>query len=164
MPLYKKWSPKRKRMRTTIKNQKCKNIFIIFIIFSVNFIKKEALACFPVNLAKFLRTPFLQNTSDGCFFVWQSSWSIEAIFVFWFFSDLSPFLRSCFFIRGCLHVEFHPGMELVPGWNYPCLWWNVSYCSHVFVEMKFHPGMNPSLSKRQGWNFILGWKKDKEDV
>ena len=50
-------------MRTTIKNQKCKNIFIIFIIFSVNFIKKEALACFPVNLAKFLRTPFLQNTS-----------------------------------------------------------------------------------------------------
>ena len=23
--------------------------------------------CFPVNFAKFLRTPFLQNTSDGCF-------------------------------------------------------------------------------------------------
>ena len=29
-----------------------------------NFIKKEALVqCFPVNFAKFLRTPFLQNTS-----------------------------------------------------------------------------------------------------
>ena len=23
--------------------------------------------CFPVNFAKFLRTPFLQNTSSGCF-------------------------------------------------------------------------------------------------
>ena len=23
--------------------------------------------CFPVNFAKFLRTPFLQNTSGGCF-------------------------------------------------------------------------------------------------
>ena len=23
--------------------------------------------CFPVNFVKFLRTPFLQNTSDGCF-------------------------------------------------------------------------------------------------
>ena len=31
-------------------------------------IKKETLArCFPVNFAKFLRTPFLQNTSGGCF-------------------------------------------------------------------------------------------------
>ena len=24
-------------------------------------------SCFPVNFVKFLRTPFLQNTSDGCF-------------------------------------------------------------------------------------------------
>ena len=24
--------------------------------------------CFPVKLAKFLRTPYLQNTSGGCFF------------------------------------------------------------------------------------------------
>ena len=24
-------------------------------------------SCFPVNFAKFLRTPFLQNTSGGCF-------------------------------------------------------------------------------------------------
>ena len=43
-------------------------------------------------------------------------------------------------LRGCLHVKFHPGMKLVPGWNHPCLWWNVSYCLHVFAEMKFHPG------------------------
>ena len=25
-------------------------------------------SCFPVNFTKFLRTPFLQNTSDGCFY------------------------------------------------------------------------------------------------
>ena len=30
---------------------------------SHNFIKKETLRCFPVNFAKFLGTPFLQNTS-----------------------------------------------------------------------------------------------------
>ena len=32
------------------------------------FIKKRLWhRCFPVNFAKTLRTPFLQNTSDGCF-------------------------------------------------------------------------------------------------
>ena len=25
-------------------------------------------------------------------------------------------------IRGCLHVKFHPGMNLVPGRNHPCRW------------------------------------------
>ena len=65
-------------------------------------------------------------------------------------------------LRGCLHAKFHPGMKLVPGRNHPCLWWNVSYCWHVFAEMKFHPGMNSSLSKRQAWNFISGWKKEKK--
>ena len=36
----------------------CQSLF-----FSCNFIKKEILArCFPANFAKFLRTPFLQNT------------------------------------------------------------------------------------------------------
>ena len=65
-------------------------------------------------------------------------------------------------LRGCLRVKFHPGMKLVPEWNHPCLWWNVSYCWHVFAEMKLHTGMNSSLSKRQGWNFILEWKKEKK--
>ena len=33
-----------------------------------NFIKKRLWhRCFPVNFVKFLRTPFLQNTSGGCF-------------------------------------------------------------------------------------------------
>ena len=45
------------------------------------------------------------------------------------------------FFRGCLHVKFHPGMKLVRGWSHPCLRWNVSYCFHVFAEMKFHAGM-----------------------
>ena len=32
------------------------------------FIKKRRLhRCIPVNFAKFLRTPFLQNNSDNCF-------------------------------------------------------------------------------------------------
>ena len=65
-------------------------------------------------------------------------------------------------LRGCLHVKFYPGMKLVPGWNHPCLWWNVSDCLHVFAEMKFHTRMNSSLSERQRWNFILGRKKDKK--
>ena len=44
--------------------------------------------------------------------------------------------------------EIYPGMNLVPEWNHPCLWWNVSYCLRVFAEMKFNLGMNWSLSKR----------------
>ena len=63
-------------------------------------------------------------------------------------------------LRGCLHVKFHPGMKLVPGWNHPCLWWNASL--HVFAEIKFHPRRNSSLSKMQGWNFIPAWKKEKK--
>ena len=31
--------------------------------------------------------------------------------------------------------------NFIPGWTHPCRWWNVSYCLHVFAEMKFHPGM-----------------------
>ena len=27
--------------------------------------------CFPVNFVKFLRTPFLKKTSDGCFYIFQ---------------------------------------------------------------------------------------------
>ena len=66
----------------------------------------------------------------------------------------SVVIKNCFtklyHLRGCLHAKFHPGMKLFPGRNHPCLWWNLSYCLHVFAEMKFHPGMNSSLSKRLG--------------
>ena len=51
--------------------------------------------------------------------------------------------------------------EIFPGQNRSCLWWNISYCLHVFAKMNIHPGMN---SKRQGWNFIPGWKKEKNRV
>ena len=49
-------------------------------------------------------------------------------------------------VRRCLYLKLHPGMILVRGWNYSCRWWNVSYCLHVFAEMKFHSGMKSSLS------------------
>ena len=70
--------------------------------------------------------------------------------------------RSRSVLRGCLHVKFKPGMKLASGWNDPCLWWNVSYCLHVFAEMKFHPEMNSSQDERQGWDFIPEWKKEKK--
>ena len=54
------------------------------------------------------------------------------------------------FLRECLHVNF------IQEWNHPCLCRNVSYCLHVFAEM------NSSLSKKQGWNFIPGLKKEKK--
>ena len=86
-------------------------------------------------------------------------WSVYTSF-FLFFTPGWNFIPV--FLRGCLQAKFDPGMKLVPGRNHPCLWWNVSYCLHVFAEMKFHPGMNSSLSKRQEWNFIPGWKKEKK--
>ena len=68
------------------------------------------------------------------------------------------------FLRGCLHATFHPGMKIVSGRNHPCLWWNFSYCLHVFAEMKFPPEMSSSLSKRQGWTFTPVRKKKKRRV
>ena len=48
---------------------------------SLGFIKREALArcCFPLNFPKFLRTVFLQNTSDGCFqlLLWKNNCSSQ---------------------------------------------------------------------------------------
>ena len=54
------------------------------------------------------------------------------------------------FLRGRLHVNF------IQEWNHPCLCRNVSYCLYVFAEMI------SSLSKKQGWNFIPGLKKEKK--
>ena len=44
------------------------------------------------------------------------------------------------FLEGVYTWNFIPD-EIRPGWNHTCLWWNVSYCLHVFAEMRFHPGM-----------------------
>ena len=40
----------------------------VAVLKTCNFIKKRLQhRCFPVKIARFLRTPFLHNTSDGCF-------------------------------------------------------------------------------------------------
>ena len=45
-----------------------------------NFIKNRLrFSCFPLNFAKFLKTPFLQNTFGGCFCVSLSEFLIAAI-------------------------------------------------------------------------------------
>ena len=43
-------------------------------LISATLLKKRPLwqRYFPVNFPKFLRTPFLQNTSGGCFCIWNS--------------------------------------------------------------------------------------------
>ena len=49
----------------------CQSLFV-FSPKTCNYIKKETLAqCLLLKFVKFLRTPLLQNTSDGCF------WSIN---------------------------------------------------------------------------------------
>ena len=43
-------------------------------VFGVNFIKKKLQhRYFPVNITKFLRTLFLQDTSGGCFYCFKKS-------------------------------------------------------------------------------------------
>ena len=74
------------------------------------------------------------------------------------FENFCSELRGC--LRGCLNVKFIPRWN--SWWNHPFLWWNVSYCLHVFAETKFHPRMNSSRDERQGWHFIPGWKKEKK--
>ena len=46
--------------------------------------------------------------------------------------------------------------NFIPGCYHPCLWCSFSHCLYVFAKMKLNPGMNSSLSKRQGW------KKEKK--
>ena len=71
------------------------------------------------------------------------------------------FGKNVYTVKGCLHAKFHPGMKPVPGRKHPCLWWDVSYSLHVFAEIKFHPGINSSLSKRRA-KFHPGMKKEKK--
>ena len=63
------------------------------------------------------------------------------------------------FLEGVYTWNFIPD-EIRPGWNHTCLWWNVSYCLHVFAEMRFHPGMKKKKKKTckhfiPGWNFKM---------
>ena len=46
----------------------CQSLFFNKVAGAANLLKKRLWhRCFPMNFAKFLRTPFLQNTSGGCF-------------------------------------------------------------------------------------------------
>ena len=58
-----------------------------------------------------------------------------------------------------LHVKFHPGIKLVPGWNHPCLWWSFS----LFTRFR-----RDEISSREELfdrdKFILGWKEEKKDM
>ena len=57
--------------------------------------------CFPVNFAKFLRTPFLQNTSGGCFWILLFTFAkvrCGAIFISWYiFINRSKVLSDIYF-------------------------------------------------------------------
>ena len=53
----------------------CRSLFLIKLQTSCNSIKKKLQhRCFPVKFAKFLRTPFLQKSSSGCF------WGLSRVF------------------------------------------------------------------------------------
>ena len=48
---------------------RCSSKKMFLSLKACNFIKKRLQhRCFPVNIAKLLRTPFSQNTSGGCFY------------------------------------------------------------------------------------------------
>ena len=54
--------------------------------------------CFSVNFAEFLRTPFLQKSSGGCF--WKSSIATSHLVI-------TNWIRSCISLRKkCPHSEF----------------------------------------------------------
>ena len=55
----------------------CIRIFFLIKLqdYACNFIKKEALSqCFPVNFVKFVKTPFLQNTSERLLLTLLMTW------------------------------------------------------------------------------------------
>ena len=94
--------------------------------------------CFPVNFAKFLKTPFLQNTSGDCFFLF---WSKSAYGCFWEEVHLNFFLtrrflknktkktpvrilsytkETCLFIMFFI-ISFFSFSPLHVRWHLPCI-------------------------------------------
>ena len=66
-------------------------------------IKKETLAQLFVNLAKFLRTTFLQNTSGGCFCLCFNPFQANVSFMY---SLIYPLKTSGFLtFSGCIEME-----------------------------------------------------------
>ena len=68
-------------------------------------------------------------------------------------------------------MKFHPGINILPGWNHPCLWWSVSYCLQISLGWHFIPEWTNSFQndkdeisswddkkeKKTYKHFILGW-------
>ena len=58
-------------------------------------------SCFPVNFAKFLRTPFSQNTSSGCFYICEMVLFFCSLFV------VNEISKS----SGCFFIAFLVGLQ-----------------------------------------------------
>ena len=74
-----------------IGKQKCQSLFLNKIKpEACNFIKKRPWhRYFPVNFAKFLRTPFLQNTSGQLFLRWNKTKCLPLLIAFSSLSDIN---------------------------------------------------------------------------
>ena len=69
----------------------CKSLFLIKLqISACNFTKKETLS--PVNFAKFLRTPFSQNTSGRLLLIFGDSEAAIGVVLSWFYKKV--FLKT----------------------------------------------------------------------
>ena len=89
---------------------------------SCNFIKKKFQhRCFPGNFAKLLRTPFLQNTSGGCFCMSQVN-------KFICFLSAKKFLRRHYRTLRIFTGKKHPQIKFQCFWK---LWiWTCGYLLH----------------------------------
>ena len=68
--------------------------------------------CFPVNFVQFLRTPFLQNTSDDCFYrsckIQRTTPVIEPFSMSVSLSVICTFRTNLFGLLLCLHFLIKP--------------------------------------------------------
>ena len=64
--------------------------------------------CFPVNFAKFLRTPFLKNTSGGCFWLYMDTKK----FCIWYFDLVLLEIIQNFQELFCSWSTFHENRSL----------------------------------------------------
>ena len=80
--------------------------YLCWSLFLINFVKRRLQhRCFPVNIAKFLRTAFLQNTSGGCFYSLRL-FSSTILELFFKVQKLLLLLRSLIFQQKELQIHF----------------------------------------------------------
>ena len=60
-------------------------------------------------------------------------------------------IGTLLFLRGCLHVKFHPRMKS-----------SLSMVKCLLLFTRFCRDEISSRDERRGWNFIPGWKKEKK--